>query len=391
MITAPRPKSTARSLFRRIRPVPLVLVLLAAAGVVAYASSRTMPVKLGGAMVTAGEFRETVGGVGTLTAEGRAVLAAPVQAVLMTVDVTAGTAVRRGATLAGFDARAAEADLRAAEARAEAAGRSLESAEIALAKARATASEASARLQRIEALARSGHATEADRDSAATTAETAALDVKVADAARATAVADHAAARASADELAARLADYTLKAPFSGIVTNVPATAHALVSPGSPVVEMVDPATLSADIRLDEASMAKVTVGAPASLRIVATGQTVSGRVAVVDRSLDPETREGRVRIRLDAPPTGWAIGQRVTASITVGTVPDAVVAPLVALGWEGRASYLLASEAGRARRLPVDVLAYGEDSVRLDGVEPGTRVLPPGSVRPGRRVEIVP
>lgn len=391
MITASTPQSTARSLFRRIRPVPLVLLLLAAAVAVAYASSRAMPVKLSGAMVTEGEFRETVGGVGTLTAEGRATLAAPVQAVLMSVDVTAGAMVKRGASLASFDARAAEADLRAAKARADAAGRSLESAEVALAKARATASEATTRLQRIEALARSGHATEADRDSAATTAETAGLDVKVADAARATAVADHAAARASADELAARLADYTLMAPFSGIVTNVPATAHALMSPGSPVVEMVDPATLSADIRLDEASMAKVATGAPVSLRLAATGQTVSGRVASVDRSLDPETREGRVRVRLDAPPAGWAIGQRVTASITVGTVPDAVVAPLMALGWEERSPYVLSDQAGRARRLPVEVVAYGEDRVRLDGVAPGTRVLPPGSIRPGRRVEIVP
>ncbi|MCM5557687.1 efflux RND transporter periplasmic adaptor subunit [Pleomorphomonas sp. JP5] len=391
MITAPRPESTARSLVRHIRPVPLVLLLLAAAVVVAYASSRAMPLKLCGAMVIEGEFRETVGGVGTLTAEGRATLAAPVQAVLMSVEVTAGATVRRGVTLASFDARAAEADLRAAQARADAASRSLESAEVALAKARATAEEAATRLRRIEALARSGHATEADRDSAATTAETASLDVKVAEAAQATATADRAAARASADELAARLADYTLKAPFSGIVTNVPASAHALMSPGSPVVEMVDPATLSADIRLDEASMAKVAAGAPVSLRIAATGQTVSGWVAAVDRSLDPETREGRVRVRLDAPPAGWAIGQRVTASITVGTVPDAVVAPLVALGWEGRAPYVLAAEAGRARRLSVDVLSYGEDSVRLDGVAPGTHVLPPGSVWPGRRVEIVP
>lgn len=390
MITAPISESTTRSLRRRVRPLPIVLLLLAAAGAVAYASSVTTPVKLHGAVVTETVFEETVTGVGTLTAEGRAVLAAPVQAVLLSIDVTAGQAVKAGAVIASFDARAAEADLRATRAKAEAAGRALDSADAALAKARAAASEAAARLQRLEALARSGHATAADRDSAATAAETAGLDVRAAAAARASAAADAAAAEASADELSARLADYTLKAPFSGVVTNVPASAHTLVSPGSPVVEMVDPATLSADIRLDEASMAKVSAGAPASLSILAMNRTVAGRVAVVDRSLDPATREGRIRVRLDAPPDGWAIGQRVTASITVGRVPDATVAPLMALGWEDRTPYVLAAEAGRARQHPVDVLAYGEGSVRLGGVAPGTRLLPPGSVRPGRRVEVI-
>lgn len=390
MIAAPISESTTRSLRRRIRPLPIVLLLVAAAGAAAYASSLLTPVKLSGAVVSKTAFEETVNGVGTLTAEGRVVLAAPVQAVLLSIDITSGAVVQRGAVVASFDARAAEADLRAARAKAEAAGRVLDSADAALAKARATASEAAARLQRLEALARSGHATEADRDSAATAAETAGLDVRAAEGARASAAADAAAAEASADELSARLADYTLKAPFSGVVTNVPATAHALVSPGSPVVEIVDPATLSADIRLDEASMAKVTVGAPASLRFLATGQTVEGRVTVVDRSLDPSTREGRVRVRLDAPPAGWAIGQRVTASITVGRVPDATVAPLMALGWDGHAPYVLAAEAGRARQRSVDVLAYGEGSVRLGGVAPGTRLLPPGSVRSGRRVEVI-
>lgn len=391
MIAAPLPRRSLRFLSRHVRPVPATLAVFVAVGAIGYAVSYAMPVKLHGAVVTSGQFTETVSGIGTLTAESRTLLAAPVQAVLLGIDVAAGTPVERGATIARFDARAVEADWRSAEAKAEAARRSRESAEAALAKAHASAADAATRLERIETLTRSGHATEADRDSAATVSKTADLDIRSAEAVQAAAIADEAAARATADELSARLADYTLKAPFAGIVSSVPATAHTLVSPGNPIAEIVDPSTLSADIRLDESSMAKVAAGAPASLRILATGETAAGHVIVVDRSLDTETREGRVRVRLDKAPSGWAMGQRVTASIVATTVPDATVAPLVALAWDNRSPYVLADRAGRARRLPVEVLAYGDGAVQLKGVAPGTRLLPPGSVRPGRRVEVLP
>jgi len=382
------PQTIRRLLRPVLRPTPTVLALVAA-GSATYAATLALPPKVDGMAVRRTVFHETVHGVGRLTADRRAMASASVQSLVLELPARPGTTVAGGDVIAVLDARAVEAEVRTARARADAAARTVEAAEVGHAKAVAAARQAAARLRRVASLARSGHATEAEHDTARTEAEAADLDVLAAAATRAGAAADHASALAAVEEAASRLADHTLRAPFDGLVTSVPASVEARVAPGSALVEVADPETLAVDVRLDETSLAKVAPGASATVRVMATGETIPAEVATVDRALDDETREGRVRLRLETTPEAWALGQRVTASIVVAAIPDATVAPLVALGWRNGEPFVLAARDGRARRVPVTVLGYGETAVRLRGIEPGATLVEPGSVAPGRRVEV--
>ncbi|HXF60129.1 MAG TPA: efflux RND transporter periplasmic adaptor subunit [Caldilineaceae bacterium] len=97
----------------------------------------------------------------------------------------------------------------------------------------------------------------------------------------------------------------TVRAPITGIISQVNIAVGAMAAPGNPVAILLSPA-VKVVIPVEESNMAALWVGQPARIRVNAyPDRTFAGEVAIIAPELDPATRTVRVTIR----PTGDAAG----------------------------------------------------------------------------------
>jgi multidrug resistance efflux pump len=144
----------------------------------------------------------------------------------------------------------------------------------------------------------------AGADIAVAKAAAAAADLKGVQAARAVAEAQVDVTAAQVEKVKALQAYLQIVAPFDGVVTR--RTVHrgdlALSSSakGTPLftVQRIDRIRVRCDV--PEALASQIDKGTPATIRIVALGQTIEAPVTRAARSLHPETRSMRVEIELD-------------------------------------------------------------------------------------------
>ncbi len=91
------------------------------------------------------------------------------------------------------------------------------------------------------------------------------------------------------------LSDLTVKAPFSGTVTNVYVSAGDDVSNGAKIADIVNNKTLKATIPFNTADAGNIYVGESASVTLVSSGSVLSGRVTAV--SSGSETINGSMKV----------------------------------------------------------------------------------------------
>jgi RND family efflux transporter MFP subunit len=132
---------------------------------------------------------------------------------------------------------------------------------------------------------------------------------------------------ATSARLKAQVDKATVRAPIAGTVTTRFVEAGAYVSPGAPIVTLVDLTRLRVQAEIGEFDAARVVLGAKVTLRAEGYGPTWRGSVEeipdeVVARQMKPldpsrpvDTRVLLVKIRLDEP-LPLRLGQRVEVEI---------------------------------------------------------------------------
>lgn len=71
-------------------------------------------------------------------------------------------------------------------------------------------------------------------------------------------------------------------APFDGIVIAEPVAVGAIVSPGQPIVSIVDPSQLWVTANIEETNIGRVKIGQPVTVHVDALGNDVPGKVEAV-------------------------------------------------------------------------------------------------------------
>lgn len=214
-----------------------------------------------------------------------------------TIAVDKGSLVRKGQTLVELSAPEMQARIAEAEARRETAlARQAES------EARAAALEAT--LQRLRKAAETPGAIAENEISVAQKT----LDAeKAAVAAAARAAAAHRAESATLRDLQSYL---TVKAPFSGVITERLAHPGALAGPGNVLLRLENHAQLRLIAAVPEAHAAAVAPGARVEFTVPAyPGQTFAGTVARNPGALDPATRTLGVELDVANPARTLAPG----------------------------------------------------------------------------------
>lgn len=176
---------------------------------------------------------------------------------------------------------------------------------------------------------------------------------------------------------------YTLIAPLSGIVTQRNSSIGALVDIEQTLFEIVDPASMWAEIDLPEAHLSDVQVGQSVVLSIDGLGgREFAGRIDYIAPAIDPRTRTALARARLANPDGVLRANMYGRARITVEEARNSVVVPRGALQRARGVPVVfvrLAEDLYETRRVQVG-LGHGDQIDLVHGVHPGELVVTEGS-----------
>ena len=208
-------------------------------------------------------------------------------------------------------------------------------------------------------------------------------------------------ARANLDILRARrqqeqvaLDKTVIRAPFSAVAGLRQVSPGAYVGKGSDIVRLDALGTLKLEVPVPETYLALVRIGLPVRLTVDALpGQTFSGTVHAIDPSVDPVSRNVRVRARIANPRGTLKPGMFARVAADLGGKRETILLPEQVVVPKSDGSYVFVASNGRAelrkvalgRREPgrvevVSGLRAGE-TVVLDGqikLRPGVPVVTP-------------
>ena len=370
---------------------------------------RSVPVDV--ATVQRGRFELTVEEDGTTRVRERYVVSAPVMGTVLRVDRHAGEEVSRGELLLSIvptaptllDARSRQElgeRVGAAEATARRAAAVLERTRINLAQEQVE-------LARVQRLSTAAGLSQTDIERAQL-----AVDMRIKEMAAAEFghhLAEHELEmtrtallrlRDPRRESGASGEPWEIRSPVQGRVLRVLQESEAVVSAGTPLLELADPDDIEVVVDLLTVDAVRVAPGARVSIERWGGDAPLEGRVRLVEPSgftklsaLGVEEQRVNVVVDIVSPAERWRSlgdGFRVDARITVEERDDALVAPSGALfrDGDGWAAYVV--EDGRARRRAVAVGARGERESVIDaGLAEGTQVVvyPSDAIADGVRV----
>lgn len=192
-----------------------------------------------------------------------------------------------------------------------------------------------------------------------------------------------------------QLADYSVRAPFAGTIATLDARVGLSASSGSSLATLVT-AQEVAEVSLNEVDIAKVTVGAKATLSFDAIEDlTITGKVAEIDTvgTVSQGVVSYTVTIAFDTHDARIKPGMSVSAAIVTDVRRDVVIAPNEAVKSRSGSYYVLAFEtplagtdaelaAGIAstiapQEIPVEIgIADDERTEIISGLEDGAQIV---------------
>lgn len=328
----------------------------------------------------------------TVIPRERVKLASKIMAHVEKIYVKEGDRFEKGQLLVNLDRREITAHSAQASAGLEQALKAVRAAEAALEEiaaarkaAEATLANAQASYERTEKLFQAGVATQQDYDNATERLKAAKAQVERINAQeeairaqREQALAKVKEAQAGVEATGIQLSYTEILAPFDGYVVQKLVEEGDLVGPGQPVL-VVDRPPWRVEAFLNEKYLQDIKVGDTLPVEIDTLGRKVVGRVAEINRAVDPTSRSFEVKIDLpeDAQvKPGMFVRVIMPAGNRKGIVlpEDALVAK-----YDLHAVYLVDAE-GRARLRYVDVGGRVKDGVEiLGGLNPGDVVVVKG------------
>jgi membrane fusion protein, multidrug efflux system len=184
-----------------------------------------------------------------------------------------------------------------------------------------------------------------------------------------------------------------IRAPWAGIITDVPTVAGQPMSPGKEIAQLVSLDPMLAIVEVSERKLGGVKVGGQANIKLV-DGQSAKGRVRYVSKSASATTRTYRVEVAIDN--ADGAIPDGITCEVKLALAAvEAVKVPRSALTFSsaGELGVRVVNEQDVVAFVPVQVLADGQTQMWVDGIASGARMIVQGQdfVREGQRVAPVP
>ena len=169
-------------------------------------------------------------------------------------------------------------------------------------------------------------------------------------------------ARRAEDDARARKSE--IRAPFAGTLGLRMVSRGAYVKAGDDIVRLQDLSVMKLDFRIPETYVAKLKRNQEVTLQVDAYPQrTFTGRTFAFESGLDEKTRTVLVRARVPNPDAELKPGMFARVSLTLDTLPGALLIPEEAVVPRGGESFVFRVVDGKA------VMTAVELGARLPGV----------------------
>lgn len=190
------------------------------------------------------------------------------------------------------------------------------------------------------------------------------------------------AAQAHYENAAVQLSYAQITTPISGVVADRPVYPGEMVTPGSPLMTIIDISSVVARANIPVKDASYIKVGRPAT--ISGPDGDIGGKVTVVSPSVDPSTTT--VEVWVEAPNPGEKLkpGGTVRVSIKAETLQDVIIVPAAALlnSDEGGPKVMVigTDKLAHERKISVGV-RQGDNVELLSGVQEGEQVVVAGGL----------
>jgi multidrug efflux pump subunit AcrA (membrane-fusion protein) len=182
----------------------------------------------------------------------------------------------------------------------------------------------------------------------------------------------------------AQVAYSRVVSPISGVISDRPLNAGEMVSPGTPMLTVVDISRVVARVNVPQAESGTVKVGQTAILTQTGKSGEVEGKVLVVSPATDPSSTTIEVWVQVPNPGELLKPGSSVHAAIVTEIYKAATVVPEGAIlpGEEGGTALLTVGSDSLAHRRPAKLgVREGNQVQILSGVRPGEEVIVAGGL----------
>ena len=189
--------------------------------------------------------------------------------------------------------------------------------------------------------------------------------------------------------------DATVRSPFAGTVATRSVESGDRVGTGDPLFRVVNTTELEFEAAVPAEYVKDVRVGVPVALEVSgSTAGSLEGRVARVNATADPATRQVKVYVRVPNPGGRLVAGLFASGNIVTSRAKDALAVPAAAVRDDAGRAYVLIVENGALARREVvtgvrDVSGDRVEIVR--GLDNGALVVtgPIEGLTPGQRVRV--
>ncbi|WP_377810886.1 efflux RND transporter periplasmic adaptor subunit [Azospirillum sp. A29] len=211
---------------------------------------------------------------------------------------------------------------------------------------------------------------------------------------------EQASAKLLADEAAVQLAraqldKQVIAAPFDGVLGLRKASVGDFVQAGKDIVNLEDIDTLKLDFRVPEMFLPAVKVGQTVKVAVDAFGgRSFDGTVYAIDPLVDVNGRALAIRARVPNPDGSLRPGLFARVSLTLTTVPDAVLIPEQAIVAFGKDQFVFKVVDGKVVQTRVVLGERRNAEVEIaKGLAPGDMVVTAGQlkIRDGVPVTVLP
>ncbi len=186
------------------------------------------------------------------------------------------------------------------------------------------------------------------------------------------------------------ISNTAIKAPFAGIINDLPVDLGALVERGDVIAELVDDSAFDVTARAAQQTLASLKIGQSVSIHLI-TGETLAGTLTFISSIADPQTRTFLVEARVKNTSSATAAGVSASMTIPVEQVEATFISPsALSLGDDGELGVKAVDDDNHVLFLPITLVSTTIDGAWVSGIPPATRIITMGQgfVSIGEQVE---
>jgi RND family efflux transporter MFP subunit len=189
------------------------------------------------------------------------------------------------------------------------------------------------------------------------------------------------------------LDDYSIEAPFNGIVSSTIVKGGEWISPQGQLLQITDKERLVVYFSRPQQEFGHIRVGQSVRLRVDAfPGETFEGRLAFVAPLVDRQTGTFRTRAEIDDPDNRLRAGMYTRAEIVTAVSDQALMIPRTAIFYEAEEPFAFVVRGGKAQRMTIRPGIATKSAI--EAANSSLTEDPPGQTRelfrPGDQVVVV-